>query len=298
MSEIYKSELSDLTTDLLKGAIDVHVHVKPAPAMDRRLDCIEMAKQAREAGMKGFVLKDMHMLSTDKAYFVNKFVPGIKAWSGVVLDAQVGGLNPAAVESAIKLGASVVWMPVKFSRYFVEKCMKLTWGKRILTQRKERPISILEGGKLLPEAKEILQMISESKIVLGTGHISPEESFVLVDEAKALGINKIFSNHPYSATMGYTIEEMKELAKKGVYIEFCYATCMPLYGAFDPKTMVSLIKELGVEHCLMSSDSSQPENPMPVEMLRLFIRTMLALGMDKRKIELMVKKNPSQLLEA
>ena len=38
-------------------------------------------------------------------------VEGIKVFGGVVLDYHAGGLNPMAVEPAVKMGGKIVWLP-------------------------------------------------------------------------------------------------------------------------------------------------------------------------------------------
>jgi predicted metal-dependent phosphotriesterase family hydrolase len=40
----------------------------------------------------------------------------------------------------------------------------------------------------------------------------------------------------------------------------------------------------------------QPQNPIPVEGMRLFIATLLHHGISPEEVELMVKKNPAALL--
>jgi hypothetical protein len=47
---------------LLEGAIDIHVHFAPDPRVERRGDAIEVARQARDMGMRGMVLKVMSTL--------------------------------------------------------------------------------------------------------------------------------------------------------------------------------------------------------------------------------------------
>ena len=52
---------------------------------------------------------------------------------------------------------------------------------------------------------------------------------------------------------------------------------------------------LGAERCIMTTDGQMDFNPPPPEMLRMFIATMLQLGVDREDIEWMVKRNPAKL---
>jgi len=44
-------------TELLKGAIDIHIHIGPDPNRRRRVDGYQAAVQARDAGMRAVVFK-------------------------------------------------------------------------------------------------------------------------------------------------------------------------------------------------------------------------------------------------
>ncbi|HZT18671.1 MAG TPA: DUF6282 family protein, partial [Dongiaceae bacterium] len=85
------------------GAIDMHCH--PFPDLFPRLaDDIDIAVAARDAGMKALMLKCHHESTVSRAYLVQRMVPGIRVFGGVVLNSYVGGINPAAVEAALRLG--------------------------------------------------------------------------------------------------------------------------------------------------------------------------------------------------
>ena len=59
----------ELSKELLEGAIDIHVHATPhLPSSPRRLDPIEAAIQARDAGMRTIVLMDVFQMSNGVAW--------------------------------------------------------------------------------------------------------------------------------------------------------------------------------------------------------------------------------------
>jgi hypothetical protein len=136
-------------------------------------------------------------------------------------------------------------------------------------------------------------------MVLATGHISPQEAFILFDRAQEMGIKRMIVTHPTDAEfleMFYTIEELQKMAKMGAYSEFTLVGMLPNEFCHDPVKIVKTIQAIGPEHCIISTDLGQPQNPLPVEGLRLFIATLLHHGITQKEVEQMVKVNPASLL--
>jgi hypothetical protein len=282
---------------LLQGAIDMHVHVSP-DVQDRRLDFIEAAKECRDAGMKGLVYKDQSTLTIDRAYAVNKLFPEIQAFGGIVLNLSIGGLNPDAVKNAINLGAKIIWMPVTQTLHSINTREKLKWkflGPSTLSPDKAQTI-LDKKEELVPEVIEIIDIIAKANIIVATGHISPKESLILIEEAKKRGVEKILVTHPSAETIGASLDEQKEMVKKGAYLEHCFAPCMPAFDRLDPEKIMSSIKLVKAENCVMSSDFGQVFNPTPVEGMIMYVRLLKKLGITDKEIQLMVKMNPSKLL--
>src|SRR5207245_346417 len=139
-----------------------------------------------------------------RAFLVSRIVPEIPVYGGLVLNETVGGLNPAAVRLAINMGAKQIWMPTRSAENH-RRHHGMTGG-----------ISVLDAvGQLVLGAEEILQEIACSNCILGTGHLSPQESSVLIDRATALGIKKVLVTHPEWSPTFYSVETQKELASRG-----------------------------------------------------------------------------------
>jgi hypothetical protein len=276
---------------MLKDAIDMHMH--PGPGGGCRLDAIEAARQAQQAGMKAIVLKS-HSYTAAVAVMVNHLVPGFKVFGSVCLDFEIGGINPHAVSNAAMMGAKVVWMPTFSSKNSIDMMRK-----QGLPLQGEG-ISILgKDGKLVPELAPILSIIKKHDMVLASGHISPQEDFALFTEAQKTGIKKMVATHPLDAEFlekTCTIEELRQLAGMGVYSEFTIVGILPNEFCHDPAILVKNIKAIGPEHCIISTDLGQPQNPLPVEGMRLFIATLLHHGLTQPEVELMTKINPAKLL--
>ena len=273
---------------LLQGSIDMHIHSGPDTILERRVDALQAARQAQEVGMRAIVLKSHEYPTAPLAYIVSREARNIAVFGSICLNLEIGGLNTHALEASAKLGAKVVWMPTFSSANDMRK--KGLTGEGI---------TILDGeGKLLPVVEEILDIVKTYQMVLATGHLSPSESFALVDEAIRKGISKIVITHALGDMPGISylsLEESCRMAEKDTFIEHCFSRTMPFRG-LDPMDIVEWVRALGAEHCIMSTDLGQALNPAPAEGMRMMIATMLGCGLTEKEIELMVKVNPAKLL--
>ena len=279
---------------LLTGSIDMHVHFAPA-LQERRQTALETALTARDHGMRGLVLKNPHYPSGPLASLVSELVPEVATFGSICLEYECGGLNPYAVESAAKLGAKVVWMPVFCSK----NSIGLVNGKGRLQIRGEGISLIDSKGRLLLEITEILRIIKEYNLVIATGHVSAQEIIALVEEAKQIGIDKIVVTHATSDFLSETIlkpEERRMLAREGVFIEYTAWEILPQCGKVNPQETATDITNTGAEHCIMSTDCGGLERSTTAEGMREFISTMLESGLTEEEVTFMVKTNPAKLL--
>lgn len=295
------SNLTGNTIDrLVKGAIDFHVHAGPDPLYQRRLDALELALQAKEAGMRAAVIKSHRFGTAPLAYIVNQINPGFSLFGSLVLNSGVGGLNPEVVEVAARMGAKVIWMPT-YSSVVDTKRRQENANSFLHTDKaiSDEGISLLgKDGKLVPQIAPILEVIKSNNIVLSTGHISIPEIYALTDEARRLKI-KVTITHPLTESYGstLTLKQQAELADNGAFMEHCFLDCVPPYGRLDPKVMAKHIKAVGAAQCILGTDFGQDYNPTPLEGLRLMLASMLKAGLSERELEILVKVNPAKLLD-
>ena len=279
--------------ELLAGSIDMHLHIGP-DEMPYRVDALDAAEQAAEVEMKAIVLKNHSFPTTPVAVSARELVPEVEVFGSICLDYEIGGLNLDALERHAQLGAKVVWMPTFSSTNSRAKMREL--GLNL----KGDGFSILDDrGKLVPEIAPILEIVKKHDMVLASGHISPAEIFALVEEAGKNGIDKIVITHPSDAEFMekvLTIEEQQRLAGMGAFIEQTFVTMLPTEFSHDPARRAEIIRAIGAEHCIMSTDLGQYWNPSPAEGMRFFIATLLRKGIAAEEIEKMVKTNPAKLL--
>jgi len=281
--------------EILKDTIDIHIH-----AGSGRIDEYMLAKQATEAGMRAIVLKSWHSMSVDAARVADEAVQEwtaqrglrpVKVFGGVVLNRPVGGLNPEVVRLALQFDAKEIWMPTSSAGAYLERK-----GMSKQEARTKGGIYILENGELVPEAREIVDLIADSDAALSCGHLSHEEILVLIEEAKNTGVKNVIVDHPHLGSVNAPLNVQKEMVKKGAYLNHTFITLMPLFGTLNPCEMAEDIKAVGAEHCIMSTDVGQIFSPTPVEAMRLFIQHMRVCKLSQREIDLMTKINPAKIL--
>ena len=320
----------ELTQDLLKGAIDMHVHAGPhLTSSPRRLDPIEAAMDARDNGMRAMVLVDVFNMSNGVAWLVNRHVPGFKTYGGLAMNTNYGGMNPRAWKTAIHYGegAKYLMFGTHSTYYQASKEGRMVDGKftsladiypKFRKEELDRSIRIPINEEPGEELDEILKLLADNPhIYMDTGHVSMEEAVRLVELRKKYGYKKIIISS--SVTKITPVEVLKDLAKQGAFIEFTFgsytaAQMVPLthyyvekeYASIDEgmseggghtiRTVAEQIKEIGAKHCIMSTDFGRYGLATPVEGMRQFIACMLDLGISIDEVRQMVKTNPEHIL--
>ena len=271
----------------LTGVVDIHVHSDP-DSMPRSIDAIDAAKLARSRGMRGLVLKNHYEPTASLAYLVRKEVPGIELFGGIALNRTVGGVNPAAVERMPRVKGGwgrVVWMPT----FDAENQVRFS--------KENRPfVSVSKNGQLLPEVKEVLALIAKNKLTLATGHSSPQEDLLLIRAAKDLGVSRIVVTHAMLPPVKMNVEQMKQAATMGAYLEFVYNALLGPNKSFEMPEYAAAIRAVGPEHCILSSDLGQAGNPLHPDGLEAFFRGLRGQGFSVAEIDRMSKTNPARLL--
>lgn len=290
-----------MDVDLLDGAIDLHIHAGPS-LFPRLMDARETALAARKAGMRGIVIKHHHVPTVERGYFVSKSVPGVDVIGGVTLNYAVGGLNPFAVDAALKLGGRIVWMPSADALNHVRHFGELgKYGSRFDYERPriyegKKGITILdEDRRLRPSVHEILDVIADADAAIATSHLDVEESKALVSEARRRSIRTVVT-HVAFVTASLSVEDQRWMAERGAYLELCYNSLTPAWKSTTIEDVASTIREVGSEHYILASDLGQVHNPPPPEGLRRYITLLLERGFEPDEIRLMVKDNPERLL--
>ena len=278
----------------LTGAIDLHVHTAP-DVYDRSVTDHELAKEAAAVGMRALLLKSHHTLTADRAT-LSRSMAGIEGFGGVALNQTGGGLNPVAAETAVEFGAREIWMPTLHAAH----CMAVAEPEmfRAEVRRGRAGITVLDAaGRVNDAAMAILEIIRDAGIILGTGHVSPDESLGLLAAAKDMGHDRVLVTHPHMSFTRFTLGQMRQAVELGGTLEFDYLACSPNWEhALSPKQTAEAMLEIGPEHCVMATDGGQRFNPHPPRMLSDFGDAMHAHGVPEDALRMMMCENPARLL--
>ncbi len=279
------------------GAYDLHVHSAP-DLFPRVADDVRMVQEAAAAGFAGVVMKNHFEGTASRAALAARGVSGLRVYGGLVLNRYVGGVNPHAVEAALRLGARVVWMPTLDAA-----CHRAAFGfgggflaQSSGLETQADGLDLLRDGRLVPEAREVMALVKEHGAALATGHVGLDEIRALVAEADAQGFRKLILTHPYDRAPGLTLEQVEALARPAVRVEFVFCSITPRWQFTDAAAIAHCIRTIGPARVVISSDGGQAHNPMPAEGYRRFVALLHAEGIAKEDFRVMCRDNGDFLL--
>lgn len=276
-----------LLAQSLNGVVDLHVHCDP-DSVPRSIDAMETAKLARDRGLRAILLKNHYEPTAGLAWLVGKQTPGIEVFGGIALNRTVGGINAAAVERLKKIKggrARVVWMPT----FDAENAVR--------DSKEDRPfVAVSRSGKLLPEVIEVIRIIARDGLTLATGHSTPAEDLLLIEEAKKAGVQNVIVTHAMLAPVRMNVEQMREAARLGAKLEFVYNALIGPNKMFEMADYAKAIRAVGVESCFLSSDLGQAGNPLHPDGLQSFVKGLAALGFTQAELDVMTRKVPARLV--
>lgn len=291
--------------ELIRGAYDLHVHSAP-DVLPRKMDDLEMAQRIIDAGMAGYAIKSHYFCTAERAALVNKLYPECHAIGAITLNSSTGGINPIAVEMAFRAGTKIVWFPTCDSEYELSHVFngdpnkKLPYWAQIITQLKEDGIKtptiklLNEDGKLKDEVYDVIDVIAKRNIILATSHSSHEETFALVKAAHERKVDRIIITHVDFPTTFYTIDEQKELAGYGAYMEHCYTTFAT--GKVDFAVTLEQIRALGADRVVLGTDLGQKTAKYPDEGMLEFATRLYENGFTEKEIRKMTVDNSASLI--
>lgn len=248
---------SRIVDELLLGAVDCHVHSYP-DVIARSTNDLSLVQQARDNGVGGLVLKCHHGSTVERAWLLGEIQDDVEVRGGLVLNHHAGGFNPHAVEAALQLGATQIWMPTKSA------------ANHRVHLGGSGDLQAVEAGRLKPPLIDILRLIAAADAVLATGHLSPQESEALVAEALSIGVTRISVTHPEWGVTAMPIDIQKKFAATSrVFFERCLVSVqddIPLRVEFAE--IVQQIRTVGSDTTIAATDFGMPQYSPPVTGLR------------------------------
>jgi hypothetical protein len=290
---------------LLEGAVDLHVHPAPSP-MPRRMDGAQAARLAGESGFDAIVVKSHHhstvmdVLALEQAGVDHG---SAKLFGGVALNGPVGGINPKAVDLALKMGGRIVWFPTIGSENHIRHHAEhpnLKFPKLSVHLEPEEPIEVLNGnGGVIDDVYKILESIKEHDAILASGHMAPKQITAVFEAAREVGVQRMLVNHP-NFVIEASFDDARHWVELGAYIE--HSLCMydeeSSFYNWDLDTLVEWVEAVGAERSTLGSDLGQMNNPLPTDSFRKIVSRLLERGMSEDTVRTMVARNPAELLGA
>jgi hypothetical protein len=291
--------MSDLSptgdpTTLPAGAVDCHVHTAP-DLVDRYESDVQLAHEARRAGMRGVVVKSHVVPTAGRVDLVNEALGEDLLYGGVALNGSVGGLNLDAAETALELGGRVVWLPTAWSTNHARQA-RAAGTDRFVGQRvpdESEDIPVARDGAVTPATRAVVDLVAEYDATLGTGHASPDEVDAVVDACADAGV-RCLVNHPFFRVVDIPLERQVRLAERGAVMEYCAYSVRSTEG-HSVERVAEAIERVGPENSLLATDFGQTENP-PVPGLAAFVDAVVDAGVDRETAERLVTTTPARTL--
>ena len=287
--------------DLLRGAIDPHVHSGPSIA-PRGIDHLELLREASAVGMTAIVTKDHDYSGVVAAALIKRHHPELtaKIYSSIVLNNVVGGINPYAVEHTAAMGGKVVWMPTLAAQNHLRWEKTANWVHPASTQkmRLATGVPVVDNGKTVrDEVKEVLDIIAKNDMVLASGHLHVSETWLVFEEAKRRGVQRMTLTHPEDI-VDASLNDVKGIAAMGAFVE--HSLCMFVEGSkfktCESEDLGKHIEAAGVDQTVLASDLGQTGTIGPIEGLRRGIKLCMDLGYTDDDIRKMVSSNAARML--
>jgi Family of unknown function (DUF6282) len=288
--------------ELLQGAVDIHIHHGP-DLYPRIQDAFELAESARAAGMRAVCLKTHNFPTAPMALLARKHVPGIDVFGSLTCNLEVGGVNPSAVEAAIKYEARQIWLPTIDSTNHAlvtgsvgqhGRGLTIKGGLSDYARNKPRLFLLDADGEVADALHEIFRMVADADIILNLGHISFKEMTAIVPAAQRAGVKRIVCDHPFFSCL--SLAQQSELADQGVWINFTAGELLPRWWRVSVTDFAAAIRNVGVRRAVVSSDCGQLHNPPMVEAIRITCQLLLEEDFTPDEIKRLLHHNPAELL--
>ena len=238
--------------------------------------------------MRAIALKHHYDETAGLAYLARKLYPGIEVFGGVAMNLTVGGLNLGAIEYMTQITGGFgkfVFMPTNDSEAQVK------YGKQA------RPfVKVSENGELVAEARAVIGAVAKHDLILGSGNISAEETLMVFREAQRQGVKRMIATHGMAAPTFLTIEQAREAAKLGAFIEIVGGNLAGKDAQMKIDRFAEQIRGIGPASVIMASDLGQKANALPPEGFAVFIDAMRKKGFTDQELDVMTRKNPATLL--
>ncbi|WP_395640559.1 DUF6282 family protein [Pseudolysinimonas sp.] len=284
---------------LLEGAIDLHRHGYPEISPDLRTPDSDVADitLCRDAGMAAVVLKSHSWPTMGRAMLLEELVPGMRVISSITLNPIAGGMRPEVIDLAARQGAGVVYLPTVGAHHDIQRGGISRIFESAVPSFDAHAIAGTtitdDAGRLSDLTRACLDIIDAHDVMVYSGHVSPTEVLALARDGR-LADRFVFS-HPDSHSIGADDEIIREVAALGGFIEICALGIYPQIGRITPAGLARIVRLVGAERCVMTSDYFFDWCPPSSVMLADLATQLAEAGITRDELELMMRVNPAHL---
>ena len=295
--------------ELVRAGFDLHVHVGP-DILPRKYTARKLMEEEkgkiRGLGLKAHSFPTISAINATKAEIETDLV----MVGSITLNYFMGGFNPSAVYASAVLSPGLPVI-VSFPTIHAENHLKKNYSAYEIppewvkdpkfVPRKKHELKAIRvtdwNGRIFGKCMRVLDMVKRMNCIVATGHLSWEEARELALVALDMGL-KVIVTHPYQKDIDMPVEVQKELTEKGAYVEYCYIMYLDRDHKWDypPDEIADLIRAVGPEHCILTSDTGQLSNPAPSDCTFQFVKLLQKEGIAKEEFEKMIIENPIALL--
>lgn len=269
--------------------VDLHHHAG-ADLYRRRRSVLATGRRYAELG--GWVVVKSHLGSTAAAAWEAR-QEGLPVSGSVTLNDIGGGLQTRTMQRAVFEHGDdgprlVVYLPTLVGGH-ASRLNRVPFHPLM-------DVPSLHGNGIresLPAVREILRAARDLPVVVATGHADRDEVLTVVDEAVALGLDRLLLTHPTHPMCGLTTADLADLAAvPPVHVELTALT--RLLGHHDGERFGEVLR--AHPRLVHSSDLGQPDQPDVDDWLELAGKWFAEAGLDPGRVAAITAHTPSELL--
>jgi hypothetical protein len=279
------------------GAVDLYVHGSP-DLIPRTTDDIGLARQLQAARYAAAVHRHQYTPTADRARIASDLTE-FQLCGAIVLNDTAGGLNPRAVEYALRMGAVWVGLPTIDARrgrsllpaVSPDALVALTFGHLIDV--------VDENGHVLAALREVLDLVRDYSSVLALGYLSTPETLAVARAACEQGVQKIVLSNPMMRALEMAFDDIETVMglDRRIWLE---VSAFHFHQDSNPRVssaeIARMVRAIGPDRTVLSSDGGIAGTLTPPQMLAWGCSQLLSEGLDEKEIDLMVRKNPRALI--
>jgi hypothetical protein len=262
------------------------------------MDDIALARQIQAARYAAALHRHQYMPTADRARIVSDLT-GFQLFGAIVLNDTAGGLNPRAVEYALRMGAVWVGLPTVDARH-ARGLLPATIPDILSAVTFGRVIDVVdESGGVLPVLREVLDLVRDHDSVLALGYLSTPETLAVARAACEQRVPKIVLSNPVMRAQEMAFEDVETVMglDHRIWLEVSafqfHHDSNPLVSTAD---IARLVRAIGPNRTILSSDGGIAGTLNPPQLLAWACSQLLSEGFDEREIDIMVRRNPRMLI--